>query len=95
MQEFCGIKTTEYSRKNIIKPMLAERLIQQTVPDKPNSRNQNLRYLLKIKVLYTTGISVTAGIGNNLYLAKVAMDIVAKHVPVDKDGVRIAELNEC
>ena len=42
------------------------------------------------EVLYTTGITATAGIGANLYLAKVAMDIVAKHVPADADGVRIA-----
>ncbi len=46
------------------------------------------------EVLYTTGITATAGIGTNLYLAKIAMDIVAKHVPADKDGVRIAELDE-
>ncbi len=45
-------------------------------------------------VLKTTGITATAGIGTNLYLCKVAMDIVAKHLPADKDGVRIAELNE-
>ncbi|MCI6229130.1 MAG: DNA methylase [Clostridiales bacterium] len=45
-------------------------------------------------ILYTTGITATGGIGTNLYLAKVAMDIVAKHVPADKDGVRIAELDE-
>ena len=45
-------------------------------------------------VLQTTGITATAGIGTNLYLAKVAMDIVAKKVPADKDGVRIAELDE-
>ena len=45
-------------------------------------------------VLKTTGITATAGIGTNLYLAKVAMDIVAKHIPADKDGVRIAELDE-
>ena len=45
-------------------------------------------------VLYTTGITATGGIGTNLYLAKVAMDIMAKHVPADQDGVRIAELNE-
>ena len=45
-------------------------------------------------VLRTTGITATAGIGTNLYLAKVAMDIVAKKAPPDKDGVRIAELNE-
>lgn len=45
-------------------------------------------------VLKTTGITATAGIGTNLYLCKVAMDIVAKHMPADKDGVRIAELDE-
>ncbi|MCQ3035889.1 MAG: DNA methylase [Bacilli bacterium] len=45
-------------------------------------------------VLKETGITATAGIGTNLYLAKVAMDIVAKHIPADKDGVRIAELDE-
>ncbi len=45
-------------------------------------------------VLATTGITATAGIGTNLYLAKVAMDIVAKHTEADKDGVRIAELDE-
>ena len=45
-------------------------------------------------VLRTTGITATVGIGTNLYLAKVTMDIVAKKSPADKDGVRIAELNE-
>ncbi|MBQ9402333.1 MAG: DNA methylase, partial [Clostridia bacterium] len=45
-------------------------------------------------VLKETGITATAGIGTNMYLAKVAMDIVAKHVPADRDGVRIAELDE-
>ena len=45
-------------------------------------------------VLATTGITATAGIGSNLYLAKVAMDIHAKHQAPDKDGVRIAELDE-
>lgn len=45
-------------------------------------------------VLRTTGITATAGIGTNMYLCKVAMDIIAKHVPADKDGVRIAELDE-
>ena len=45
-------------------------------------------------VLRTTGITATAGIGTNMYLSKVAMDIVAKHMPADKDGVRIAELDE-
>ena len=42
----------------------------------------------------TTGITAAAGIGTNLYLCKVAMDITAKHIPEDKDGVRIAELDE-
>lgn len=45
-------------------------------------------------VLRETGITATAGIGTNLYLCKIAMDIVAKHVEPDKDGVRIAELDE-
>jgi DNA polymerase V len=45
-------------------------------------------------VLADTGITATAGIGTNMYLAKIAMDIVAKHMPADKDGVRIAELDE-
>ena len=45
-------------------------------------------------VLHATGITATAGIGSNLYLCKVAMDIMAKHVQPDKDGVRIAELDE-
>ena len=45
-------------------------------------------------VLYETGITATAGIGTNMYLAKIAMDIVAKHVPPDSDGVRVAELDE-
>ena len=45
-------------------------------------------------VLKTTGITATAGIGTNLYLAKIAMDIVAKKAKPDKDGVRIAELDE-
>lgn len=45
-------------------------------------------------VIETTGITATAGIGTNLFLCKVAMDIVAKHIPADKNGVRIAELDE-
>lgn len=45
-------------------------------------------------VLKTTGITATAGIGPNLFLCKAAMDILAKHIPADKDGVRIAEINE-
>ncbi|MCD7772206.1 MAG: DNA methylase [Oscillospiraceae bacterium] len=47
-----------------------------------------------LDVIETTGITATAGIGSNLYLCKVAMDIVAKHIPADENGVRIAELTE-
>lgn len=47
-----------------------------------------------LDVLNTTGITATAGIGTNLFLCKVAMDIEAKHIPADKNGVRIAELDE-
>lgn len=47
-----------------------------------------------LDVLHTTGITATAGIGTNLFLCKVALDIVAKHIPADENGVRIAELDE-
>ena len=45
-------------------------------------------------ILDTTGITATAGIGTNMYLCKIAMDIVAKHIEPDKNSVRIAELDE-
>jgi DNA polymerase V len=45
-------------------------------------------------IYQTTGITATAGLGSNLYLSKVAMDIMAKRTPADEDGVRIAELDE-
>ena len=47
-----------------------------------------------LDILRITGITAAAGIGTNLYLAKIAMDIGAKHVPADENGVRIAELDE-
>lgn len=47
-----------------------------------------------LDVLQTTGITATAGIGTNLFLAKVAMDVMAKRIPADANGVRIAELDE-
>ena len=50
--------------------------------------------MLISEVFRETGITATAGIGTNLYLAKVAMDIVAKHVEPDENGVRVAELDE-
>lgn len=46
------------------------------------------------EVLHETGITATAGVATNLFLCKIAMDIVAKHMPPDKDGVRLAELDE-
>ena len=45
-------------------------------------------------IMAKTGVTATAGVGTNLYLAKVAMDIVAKHIPADENGVRIASLDE-
>lgn len=67
------------------------------VTDYLKAYKQNPRQLamtIITDVLNTTGITATAGIGTNLYLAKVAMDIVAKHIPADENGVRIAELDE-
>lgn len=55
---------------------------------------EELTTLLIQEVLKSTGITATGGIGSNLYLAKVAMDIQAKHIKPDKDGVRIASLDE-
>lgn len=49
---------------------------------------------LILEVLQNTGITAAAGIGTNLYLCKIAMDIGAKHIPADEDGVRIAQLDE-
>ncbi len=46
------------------------------------------------EVLKETGVTATVGIGTNLYLAKVAMDIVAKHIPANESGAKIAELDE-
>lgn len=54
----------------------------------------DLAMTIILDVLKTTGITATAGIGTNLFLCKVAMDIVAKHIPADENGVRIAELDE-
>lgn len=50
--------------------------------------------MIILDVLKSTGITATAGIGTNLYLCKIAMDIEAKHIPPDSNGVRIAELDE-
>ena len=54
----------------------------------------NLAMKMIREVLAETGVTATAGIGSNMYLCKIAMDIVAKKMPPDRDGVRIAELDE-
>ncbi|HBV85316.1 MAG TPA: DNA methylase [Desulfosporosinus sp.] len=62
-----------------------------------NTYNLSARELaakMILDVLRTTGITATAGIGTNLYLSKIAMDIQAKHIPADNNGMRIAELDE-
>ena len=59
-----------------------------------NLSPHDLAMKIILDVLETTGITATAGIGTNLFLCKVAMDIVAKHIPADENGVRIAELDE-
>lgn len=59
-----------------------------------NMTAQQLAMMIIKEVLDTTGITATAGIGSNLYLCKIAMDIVAKHMQADENGVRIATLDE-
>ncbi len=55
---------------------------------------KELAMYIILDILQNTGITATAGIGTNLYLCKIAMDILAKHIPADENGVRIAELDE-
>lgn len=60
----------------------------------PMQRAHDMARTIISDIIRETGITATAGIGTNMYLCKVAMDIVAKHIPADKDGVRIAMLDE-
>lgn len=55
---------------------------------------EKLASKIMMRIYAQTGITATAGIGTNLYLAKIAMDIMAKHMPADESGMRIAKLNE-
>ena len=67
------------------------------VTDYLKARNMTAREMVSAmmrEVYEQTGITATAGIGTNLYLAKIAMDIVAKHMEPDETGARIAELDE-
>lgn len=59
-----------------------------------NLSARELAMKIILETLAETGITATAGIGTNLYLCKIAMDVMAKHIPADKNGVRIAELDE-
>ena len=59
-----------------------------------DTTGRELAKKLILEVFQETGITATAGVGTNLYLAKVAMDMLAKHENADEDGVRIAELDE-
>lgn len=59
-----------------------------------NLTARELTTKILLDILGTTGVTATAGIGTNLYLTKVAMDILAKRIPIDKSGVQIAELDE-
>ena len=59
-----------------------------------NTTAHDFTMMLVREVLQETGITATAGIGSNMYLCKIAMDIVAKKMTADRDGVRIAELDE-
>ena len=68
--------------------------IRDSYLDLYHMTGRELARTIILDILKTTGITAAAGIGTNLYLAKVAMDIEAKHVPADKYGVRIAELDE-
>lgn len=63
-------------------------------PFDPMKKAREMAMTMIRDVLSQTGITATAGIGTNMYLCKVAMDIIAKKVPADKDGVRVAELDE-
>ena len=75
------------NRKNIQK-------LQETMEEiKSTLTPEELAMKMIRDVLQTTGITATAGIGTNLYLSKIAMDIVAKHIEPNKDGVRIARLD--
>lgn len=76
-----------------LRSRFADRVWDDAPPGYHLSAREFARKII-LDILQTTGITAAAGIGTNLYLAKVAMDIGAKHVPADEYGVRIAELDE-
>ncbi|WP_125711285.1 Y-family DNA polymerase [Companilactobacillus zhongbaensis] len=93
--EIYGIYLRFIAAKNIHVYSIDEVLMDVT--DYLQTHDTNAHTLAKTiiqQIQSETGITATAGIGTNLYLAKVAMDIVAKHIPADQDGVRIAQMNE-
>ncbi|MQS89881.1 LytTR family transcriptional regulator [Companilactobacillus mishanensis] len=93
--EIYGIYLRFIEAKNIHVYSIDEVLMDVT--NYLNSQDESPHTLAKTiiqQIQSETGITATAGIGTNLYLAKVAMDIVAKHIPADSDGVRIAQMDE-
>lgn len=93
--EIFGIYTKYVAPKDIHVYSVDEVFIDASCYLRAEKTSAHLFALKMIRdVLRTTGITATAGIGSNLYLSKIAMDIIAKHIPADSDGVRIAELDE-
>ena len=93
--KICGIYLKYISREDITVYSIDEVFIDVTRYLKTYRMTpREIAMFLIREVLQETGITATAGIGTNLYLAKVAMDIVAKHMEPDENGVRMAELDE-
>ena len=94
-RDIVGIYRRHVSMKDILVYSIDEVFIDATpYLDRYRMNAREFAMLLIREVLAETRITATAGIGTNLYLAKIAMDIEAKRMPADKDGVRIAELDE-
>jgi len=93
--EIYGIYLRFITAKNIHDYSIDEVLMDETdYLDQHQIQPHILAKKIIQEIQAETGITATAGIGTNLYLAKVAMDIVAKHIPGDEDGVRIAQMDE-
>jgi len=82
-----------YSIDEVFMDVSRYRLLYRDEKGEPLSARALAKKMIK-RVYEETGITATAGIGTNLYLAKIAMDIMAKRVDADEDGVRIAQLDE-
>ena len=78
----------------LVAPPRMAKYIEVSMQETYRTTARELAKTMILDVLHTTGITATAGIGSNLYLCKVAMDMMAKRVPPDENGVRIAQLDE-